>query len=121
MRANYKGMTETTYVVTGTEEQVRAVLFTHAPHLLKTKYKVKKTAQLDILDRATRVGVPVGPGGEADIPGITYAKNSQPFVACKPDKDAALALFQLHAQGRIGLDGALIAIEAPKGEIVDGS
>lgn len=121
MRANYRGMTESTYEVVGTEEQVLRVLFEHAPHLLKQKHRVKKTAQMDILDRSTRVGVPIGPGGEADIPGVVYTKNSQPFVACRADKDAALELFRLHAQGRIGLDGALLAIEAPEGDTSDGS
>lgn len=121
MRANYRGMTETTYEVIGTEEQVRAALFTHAPHLLKPKHKVKQKARLDVLDQSTKAGVAVGPGGEVEIPGISFTKNSEPFVACRPDKDAALALFQLHAEGRIGLDGALLAIEAPKGESTNGS
>lgn len=122
MRANYRGMTETSYEVIGTDEQVLRVLFEHAPHLLKAKHKVKQKARLDILDQATKNGFPMGPGGEADMPGVGFTKNSQPYVACKPDKDAALAMFQLYAQGRIGLDGALLpAIEAPKDMIVDGS
>lgn len=115
---HYRADTESKFEIVGTQEQILQALLVHAPHLIKQRRRVKQAARIQLLNDATRHGVPVGPSGEADIPGIAFTKNSQPFVACKADKDAVLPLFELYGAGRLSLDGTLLpAIEAP---VVDG-
>lgn len=113
MVENYRDQTESVYDIVGTLEQVKAVLFEHAPRLLKRRSRVRQDARKQLLSDAAVMKHPVGPGGEADMPGIKFLPNSQDFVACRPDKDALLALFELRRAGRIDLDGALLpALEA---------
>lgn len=107
MVAHYRDQTETKYDVIGTHEQVVAVLFEHAPRLLKPRRVVKQVARQRLIQDATVLRQPVGPGGEVDVPGIEFVQNSNSYVACKPDTDAVLAIFQLHRAGLLDLDGTI--------------
>lgn len=114
MATNYRKMTETFYEVIGTDEQVKAVLFEHAPTLLKLRRRVTQKAQADLLDESKIVGQTIGPGGEVDVPGVAWLPNSSSYVACKPAKDADLAMFEARAAGALDLDAVLhVAIAAP--------
>lgn len=103
---DYADMVESYFEVTGTTEQVERVLFEHAPELLARRTKLTHAAKQELLTDATAVGQPVGPSGEADIPGIAIHKGES-VIACKPDPDALLAVYELVNSGRVMLDGSV--------------
>jgi hypothetical protein len=103
----YDDRVESRYEVTGTAEQVEQVLFEHAPELLSRRAKLTSAAKQELLTDATAVGQAIGPGGEVDVPGIAIHKG-EPVVACKPDPDALLAVYELVNSGRVMLDGTVL-------------
>jgi hypothetical protein len=112
----YRDRVESYYAVTGTDEQVERVLFEHAPHLLARKTKLSQAARQELLTDAVSVGQPVGPGGETDVPGIAIHQG-EPVLACKPDPDGLLAVYELVNSGRVLLDGTVRPeLEATSGE-----
>ncbi len=103
------------YEVCGSEEQVRRVLFEHAPEMLRKVKKVRPGDLLDLRQTAAMVGRPMGPGGEVDMPGITVGTPS-PVVSCKPDDANALAaILALLQADRLQLDGT-VRTELPAAE-----
>lgn len=95
------------YEVCGSEEQVRRVLFEHAPEMLRKVKKIRPGDLLELRQTAAMVGRPMGPGGEADMPGITV-DTPPPVVSCKPDETNALAaVLDLFRAERLLLDGTV--------------
>lgn len=105
------------YEINATSEQLMRVLFEHAPELLRKVRRVDPKVLKELTTSAAALGSPVGPGGEADVPGITV-ETPAGVVSCTPDKVAALpAIEELFRAGLLQLDGtvhaALPAAEEP--------
>lgn len=67
---HYKTEVASEYEVTGTTRQVADVLFAHAPHLIRRVPKVNPALVSQVLVQSSKLGEPVGPEGETDVPGI---------------------------------------------------
>lgn len=106
MQDTYPDRVETEYQIVGSDAEVIAVLFEHAPRLLKRTTRVTSSARKELLTDSVKVGQPVGPGGELDVPGVEV-KQGRGFVACKPTDDALLAVYELVTSGRVALDGTV--------------
>lgn len=103
------------YEINATTEQVTRVLFEHAPHLLQKVRRIKPDVLSSITKASAALGQPVGPGGEADVPGITV-ETPDPVVSCKPADDSALtAVMDLIRAERLGIDG-VVRPEIPASE-----
>ena len=102
---HYPDMVESGTVVNASDREILDLVFRHAPHLLKHTKSVKREALAQLQADAVRLGVPIGPGGEADMPGLTVEMRD-PVVSCLPDKDSALlAVMEMVHNGRMYLDG----------------
>jgi hypothetical protein len=67
---------------------------------------VKPEARRDLLERSAKVGGAIGPSDEMDVPGVEV-RVAAPVVACKPDDDGLLAVYELINSGRVMLDGTV--------------
>jgi hypothetical protein len=108
MVEHYVELTETGYEVCGSDKEVIAVLFEHAPHLLRQIRRVKADDMRQLRAAAISAGHPVGPGSEADVPGIEV-DTPDGVVACKPTEDAFQAVMDLYRARRLQLDGTVLA------------
>lgn len=112
MELRYPQDMESGYTITGTQAEILSVLIVHAPNLLKRTRRVKRQALMRIHADALAVGQPIGPSGEADMPGITL-QQADPVVACKPDPDSALlAVMELIHNQKLLIDGTVPELEA---------
>lgn len=101
----YPDMIESGTVVNASDREINELVFKHAPHLLKHTRSVKKAALAQLQADAVRFGVPVGPSGEVDVPGLTVEMRD-PVVSCLADPDSALlAVVEMVHNGRMYLDG----------------
>lgn len=104
---HYPEKVHSPYRVTASEDQIRTLLFEHAPEWLVREQKVIPSFVAELLKLAAEVGEAVGPGGEMDVPGIAI-KTREGVVTCRPDKDKALPLvLELHQTGVLSLDGTV--------------
>ena len=115
LAAHYPEQVETGYEVTATQRELVDVLFQHAPHLLHSKSRIKPEALRDLRAAAVSLGQPVGPGGEADVPGLTV-RTPPGVVRCTPDEGALLAVMELHGAGLLGIDGQPVERPQIEGE-----
>lgn len=106
MAEHYKTRVESTYDIVGSEREVLDVLFEHAPRLLKRRTRLTVAARKELLSEAVKLGQVVGPGGEAEVPGVEV-RQTEGYVACKPTDDALLAVYELVTSGRVALDGTV--------------
>lgn len=90
----YPDDVEWDFQVIGTHEQVATVLYEHAPHLVKRIAKVTPHLKKRVLEDSNYTGVVVGPGGEADVPGVVMDQGV-PSLRVSPAKDALPAVLQL--------------------------
>lgn len=107
MVEHYRELTETGYEICGSDSEVIAVLFEHAPHLLRQYRRVKPDDMRELRAAAVTLGQPVGPGSEVDIPGIEV-DHPEGVVSCKPDPGALQTVLALHRAGRLQLDGTVL-------------
>lgn len=115
---HYPEKVGSTYVVSGTDAEVVDALFKFAPHLLSKTTAIKTEALRELRTNSVALGQPVGPSGEADVPGLVV-RTPDPVVQCKPEPDTALpAVVQLVQEGRLDLHAALTprALEAASDE-----
>jgi hypothetical protein len=113
MAATYPDRVESSYQIVGSEAEVIAALFEAAPRLLRRTTRVSVSARKELMSEAVRLGQPVGPGGEVDVPGVEV-RQTEGYVACKPTDDALLAVYELVRSGRVALDGTVLPqLEAP--------
>jgi hypothetical protein len=104
---NYPEHVQQRYHVTATEDQLRTLLFQHQPEWMDRRPEVEPKFVAELLTAAADMGVPVGPGGEVDVPGIAV-KVRDGVVTCRPVPDKALPLvLELHHEGVLGLDGTV--------------
>jgi len=106
MTEHYPELTENGYQVIGSEAEVVAVLFEHAPHLLRQVRKVTGEALSELKAACVSLGTVMGPGGEADVPGLEL-QEPEAFVACKPAETALQSVMDLYRAGRLDLDGTV--------------
>lgn len=112
---HYPELMENGYEIAGSEAEVVAVLFAHAPRLLRPIRRVKGSALSALRKESVSLGQVIGPGGEADVPGIEI-EQPEGVVACRPGPGALEAVKKLFAAGRLTLDGTLRpALEANDG------
>lgn len=101
----YPDMIESGTIVSATDNEISALVFRYAPHLLKHTKQIKRDALARLQADAVRLGVPIGPSGEADMPGLTV-QMSDPVVSCRADDDSGLvAVLEMVHNGRMYLDG----------------
>jgi hypothetical protein len=105
MREHYPEHVERVAFVENMEKVFR-VLMDHAPELVLHRDRVSEAVERSMLADSVKVGVPVGPGGEADVPGIVV-DTPDGNTSAIPDKQNAYLIDQLFAQGRVSLDGTV--------------
>lgn len=103
----YPEQIESGYKIAGSDAEVKAVLFEHAPHLLGKFRRVKPGFVKQLKADALALGQPIGPGGEVDVPGLDV-KTPRSVISCRPTEDALLAVMELHGAGRLLLDGTTV-------------
>lgn len=91
---SYPDDVEWDFEIVGTHEQVAALLYEHAPELVKRVAKVTPRLLKTVLEGSSQFGDPVGPSGELDIPGVVV-ETGQPRVSCLPADGALPAVYQL--------------------------
>lgn len=115
---HYPDMVETGTVVNASDREITQLVFQHAPHLLKRTASVKRDALAQLQVDAVRLGVPVGPGGEVDMPGLSVEMRDS-VVSCLPDPDSGLlAVMEMVHNGRMYLDGTVPASLPPSARSV---
>lgn len=90
----YPDDVEWDFAITGTHEQVADVLYNHAPHLVKRIAKATPHLRARVLEDSQDAGAPVGPGGEADVPGVVMDQGV-PKLTVAPVKGALPVVHQL--------------------------
>ncbi|HEX3778482.1 MAG TPA: hypothetical protein VHX38_02365 [Pseudonocardiaceae bacterium] len=107
MSTTYPTRVESSYQIVGSDAEVIDILFQHAPRLLKRTTRLTTEARKELMTEAVRIGQPVGPGGEVDVPGVEV-RQTEGYVACKPTEDALLSVYELVRSGRVALDGTVL-------------
>lgn len=103
---HYPAMTKTGYEVIGSDPEIVAVLFEHAPHLLREVRAIDPDQLRELKANSVAIGAVVGPGGETDVPGIEVHEPDG-VVTCKPDSQGLQAVMDLYRAGRLDLDGTV--------------
>lgn len=113
VRANHPERIKTVQVISGTENAVIKVLFTHAPHLLRAHTVVDPELVKEVKRLSAKLGTPVGPEGETDIEGVVVER-PEGTVTCRPDEDGLAEVIQMFRSGVLTFEG-LAQIEGPEG------
>jgi|SRR6267142_1895368 len=100
---HYADEVSSAYEVIGTPRQVAEVLFTHAPKLIRRVSKVSPALTSQVLVQSSKLGEPVGPEGETDIPGIVV-ETADGRLSCRVTDDAFAAVLALIRAGRMPLE-----------------
>lgn len=91
------------YEITGTAKQVVDILFAHAPHLIRRVPKVNSKLISQVLTQSSKLGEPVGPEGETDVPGIVV-ETAEGRLSCRITDDAFAAVLAMVQAGRMPLE-----------------
>jgi hypothetical protein len=110
---NYPDRMERDYEIVGSHQEVAAVLFENAPHLLRPVVKPDPELVKQVRQDSAKLGCPIGPSGEADVPGVVVS-TPDGVVACKPDPDALAAVIDLFRADKLTLE-SLTFPELPGG------
>lgn len=103
------------YKVIGSQAEVIAVLFQHAPHLIRRTEALQLEALHELKRSSAALGQPIGPGKELDIPGVKVT-TPDPVLTCRPTEAAFDIIRDLHNQGVLELDGT-VHIALPEGDV----
>ncbi len=114
MAEHYPEQVTSGYTVIGSQAEVIAVLFEHAPHLIKRTRAIQLEALHELKRTSATLGQPVGPGAELDVPGLKV-RLPDPVLTCRPVDEAFDIIRDLHNQGVLELDGT-VHIALPEGE-----
>ncbi|WP_290055633.1 hypothetical protein [Amycolatopsis solani] len=112
-RKHYPDLIEMDADIIGADDDVKAVLFQHAKHLLRPRDRLSAKLKRDILEASNRAGEPSGPGGEVDVPGVVMAAKASPHVSFLPAPDAAEAVAELVRTGVVTLPSLFDTAEQP--------
>lgn len=113
VQENYPDRMVYDFDVIGSDQEVKAVLFEHAPHLLRKVTKPDLEFVRGVRQDSLFVGAPVGPGGEAEVPGLAVDQ-PEGDVRCRPDEDGLAAVLELFRADRLTLE-SLVRPELPGG------
>ncbi len=108
---HYPELADNTYEVAASDAEVIALLFEHAPHLLRRPRRIKPSALSELRKECSALGQVIGPGGEADVPGVEV-RTAAGVVTCRPTEDALTAVIELVSAQRLSLDGTLRELPA---------
>lgn len=114
-KQHYPELVMSGYKVIGSQAEVVAVLFQHAPHLIKRTEALQLEALHELKRTSAALGQPIGPGAELDVPGVKVA-TPDPVLTCRPTEEAFDIIRHLHAEGVLELDGT-IHIALPEGDV----
>lgn len=101
-RENYPDQVHDAYEVDCAPDAVIRVLHKHAKHLLKKTVVVDPALIGDVRKASVKAGVPTGPGGEADVPGVKVTKTATKLQHLTED-GAPAAVFELVTSNRMTL------------------
>ena len=104
---NYPALTETVTEINASDAMVKSVLFQHAPELLTYRRRVRPSDLGELKAACVTLGAIVGPGAEADVPGLEL-RESEPVIQCRPTDDALPRLLHLFREGVIRIDGTVL-------------
>lgn len=113
MLANYPDSVAYDFDVIGGDQEVKAVLFEHAPELLRRKTIPSPELVKRIRHDSIQLGTPIGPNGEAEIDGLEV-KIPEGDVRCRPEEGALVAVIELFRAGRLSLE-ELVLPQLPAG------
>lgn len=102
----YSEFVESEWEITGRPDEVIDVLLLHAPDLVEERRRVKDWALKEILTPCELAKTPVGPGGEADMPGVAVRQTGG-IPQVRFTDEAGVLIGQLWRGGRIELDGTV--------------
>jgi hypothetical protein len=105
VRENYPESVEMDADITGSEEDIKVVLWKHARELLTPRDRVAAKLRAAVLEASNLAGVPMGPGGEADVPGVRLAAAAESRISFLPDSDVAATVAELVRSGAVTLPG----------------
>lgn len=111
--ADYPDLVDEVYEVNATSEQIRKLVFEHRPEWLDRKRRPDPQVIQRIRALSAEAGAPVGPGGEADYPGITV-ETPESVVTCRSAPGALDSVAALIRAGVIGLDGVTRELPSSK-------
>lgn len=111
---HYPNHVEFDFDVIGSDQEVKSVLFEHAPHLLRRTRTISPDLLRQLREDSTALGAPVGPGGEADVPGLVV-EIPEGTVSCRPDPDAFAVVVELVRSERLSFE-SLVHPTLPGGE-----
>lgn len=103
VKENYPEAVSSAGRIVGSDKEVAAVLFEHAPHLITWDTKVDPAFEVAVRTGSASLGAPVAPNGETDIPGLVV-ELPEPQVRCVPEKDALAEVVHLFRVGKLSLD-----------------
>lgn len=86
--------------------KVIEVLQKHAPELVFQRHQVAQSATDVVLANSTAAGVPVGPGGEANVPGISVYQ-PEGTVSVRPERGQGWLIERMLTSGQVSLDGTV--------------
>lgn len=110
----YPDQVETVEAISPDFDAVMAVLEEHAPELIVRITRPIDRMIPDVLAASSEAGVPMGPDGELDVPGVAVNKKPGVLHIRLDPKTAPQAVADMWAAGLIALDGTLRAL--PSGE-----
>lgn len=108
MQANYRENVVSFSFIEDVPKAIE-VLEKYAPNLVHTRLQVAESVTADILRASEKAGAPVGPGKEADIPGIRV-ESPEGTVKALITRDSEVALAHLEhivSSGAVSLDGTV--------------
>lgn len=110
----YPDQVETVEAISPDTDAVMAVLEKHAPELIIRFQRPIDRMVPDVLAASSEAGVPMGPDGELEVPGVAVTKKPGVLHIRLDPKTAPQAVADMWAAGLIALDGTLRAL--PSGE-----
>lgn len=105
MAEHYPDLTETETEIIASQKQLEALLFEHAPHLLRRRTRIKPDALIELRATCVALGCAMGPGGEADVPGVRVDRPKSTLSVRLAD-GAIGRVLSLIRTGRLQFDGA---------------
>lgn len=102
--------------IVGPDDEVKAVLYQYAKHLVKLKEIVKPAFRAKVLEASNAAKEPAGPSDELDVPGIVMSAAASSNVSFRPSVEAAATLTELIRNGTVKVPDLLDVPDAPAGD-----
>jgi hypothetical protein len=109
VKATYPDEADWDMDIVGPDDEVKAVLYQHAKHLVKLREVVKPAFRAKVLEASNAAKEPAGPSDELDVPGIVMSAASTSTVSFRPSPDAA-------GNGTVKVPDLLDVLDAPDGD-----